>query len=155
MRNLLVAVLLIAACDKKAAKVEDKKPVGNSPGFVDVPGSTNLEIKVPDGVHPMQGLSGFENDDKSFTMIIKPQGDDAADIATLKSKIGENVKEWLSEQTLADGWVATYVEDGGTFGLQMRRKLGDETFKCAAGSLKTKESLEPIIKACSSMKKKI
>jgi hypothetical protein len=152
--RLLALVILVAGCAKDP---------GNTPGFIDVPGNSTLEIQVPAGVHPMKGQHGLQSDDKTFTLIVEhPRAEDAADVAALKAKLADVATD-MTVQTTSDGWLATYAmkqvrldesEHILGYGLQMRRTIDGRVYKCAAGMLPTKESLDPVIKACNSIQPK-
>jgi hypothetical protein len=160
----LLLLPVVAACSRAP----------NTPGYVDVPGNPLLEIQVPAGVH--RAKRGFESSDKRLNFSVwHARGDDASDLSSLKAKLGENVKTWLSTDTTPDGFVATYsmaqtafvqVEDPPdgekldireypeTYAVRVRRTIRGRIYMCGGGNLPTKESLDPIIKACASVKAK-
>ena len=110
----------------------------NTPGYVDVPGIPLLEINAPGG------LRGFS--------VRRAAGGDAEDLDALKSKLGDRVS-WLSTETTPDGFVATY-STAQSFAVQVRRTIRGRIYMCGGTNLPTKESLDPIIEACASLKAK-
>jgi hypothetical protein len=126
MRARLLLLLAVVACRDH-----------NTPGYVDVPGIPLLEIKAPPDTK---------------VAVRRAAGEDAEDLDALKAKLGDRVS-WLSTETTPDGFVATYSM-AQSFAVQVRRTIRGRIYMCGGANLPTKESLDPIIKACASLKAK-
>jgi hypothetical protein len=90
---------------------------------------------------------------------------EAQNLATLKDRTKSAVKDWLSEEVTADGWIATYssphldnVQDergqverkevGLEYGVYVRRMIDGKPYKCVATHLPNFEDIAPIVAAC-------
>jgi hypothetical protein len=163
----LVMVVALWSCgkdDKKPSEQPATKPAttavkADRGNYRDVQSIDELEVEVPPDAKPMERIPGFQNADKTFAFAIKTLGSDLEhkDPAAFKASMKYGVKDWLKEELLEDGgWYVTHTTDMGgppAYSLQMRRKIGDTWYKCTC-IVPKEENLEPVIKACKSLRKK-
>lgn len=180
--GLVIVLALAAGCDKvheqqEAMKVGEPTASGTKAsgpaGYVPVP-ETDLVVKLPAGVNakPMNGGPGFANDDQSFKLIVREvEPSWGRTLEELKSSLMKHtIKDVLHEETTADGFILTFttvktdnVQDpdgrvltkdvGVEYGLQMRFAIDGKPYKCAA-TVPKQESLQLVIDACKTVKKK-
>ena len=161
----LVAALFIPACDgggSSAAAGPD------ADGFVAVPNVSGIKAKVPAGAKPngVGGAAGFHTEDDSFGFTLmevsaERQGKSMEDVKTETEEF--LFKKWIKEEKTEDGWVLTHEapkmnfdgdepkEEGVVYSFEVRRKIGDKTYKCYGGIAKA-EGLDAVVETCKGLK---
>lgn len=161
----LAFALFVPACDGGSGGAS-KGP--DADGFVAVPNVSGLKAKVPEGAKPngVGGAAGFHTDDDSFGFTLMEVTGDAAgkSMEDVKTETEEILfKKWIKSEKKDDGWVLTYEspkmnfdgdepkEEGVVYSFEVRRKIGDKTYKCYGGIAKA-EGLDAVVDACNSVK---
>ena len=163
----LAFVLTATACDGGGSS----GGASNGPdadGFLAIPNISGMKVKVPDGAKPngVGGAAGFHTDDDSFGFTLMEvsadrQGKSMDDVKKETEEI--LFKKWIKSEATDDGWVLTYEapkmnfdgdepkEVGVVYSFEVRRKIGDKTFKCYGGIAKA-DGLDAVVDACKSIK---
>jgi hypothetical protein len=171
---LLAFVLVGCGKDAKssvqAGSGQAGKPgaTATNPGnYQQIVGLEHLEIEVPADAKPIGVVPGFENADKTFKFVMRMVGPepDYADPAAIRASM-RSVKDWLKEETFADGWYVThsmektdYDDQGNSkvvgleYSMMMRRKIDNLWYTCTC-ILPREELLDAVIKACKSVRKR-
>ena len=163
----LAFALALSACDGGGSSggggggASDK----DADGFVAIPNINGMKVKVPEGATPngIGGAAGFHTDDDSFGFMLD-EATDGKDFDAAKASTEEFLfKKWIKSDKTDDGWVFTYEipklelegedmkEVGTMYGFEVRRKIGDKTYRCH-GSVAKAEGLDAVVEACNSIK---
>ncbi len=172
MRSLIALPLAIAlfvpACDGAGSGSGGGSNSADADGFVALPNMAGMKVKVPEGATPngVGGAAGFHTDDDTFGFVLmevsaEQQGKSMEDMKAETESI--LFKKWIKSDKTDDGWVFTYEapkmnfdgdepkEVGVVYSFEVRRKIGDKTYKCYGGLSKA-EGLDAAIEACNSIK---
>ena len=157
----LAFALALSACDGGGSSGGGGSEK-DADGFVAIPNINGMKVKVPDGVKPngVGGAAGFHTDDDSFGFMLS-EATDGKEFAAAKAGTEEFLfKKWIKSEQTDDGWIFTYEmpklndeaeEVGVTYAFEVRRKIGDKTYKCS-GSVAKAEGLDAVVDACKSIK---
>jgi len=150
-----VVLLALVACGKKH---DDNQPASSSSSSSELAGAPKSAETPADRTAPAPG-------GKELPYKLKPVDPaEAQNLATLKERTQSAVRDWLSEETTADGWIATYssprldnVQDekgqverkevGLEYGVYVRRMIDGKPYKCVA-RLPNFEDIAPVVAAC-------
>jgi hypothetical protein len=164
MKRVCVALLFVAvACDSGSSA-----PEKDAEGFVAVPNAQGLKAKVPDSAKPngVGGAAGFHSEDGKFAFVLeKVEGDEAGKTMDQVKEETELMffKKWIDSKPTDDGFVLKYEsvsidvfaeegkEESPQWSFEVRRKIGDQLYKCWGG-LKAPDGLDASIEACNSVK---
>ncbi len=169
MRHLalpLLLTLIVPACDGGGSAGSEK--AADADGFTKVPNVNGIKAKVPEGVKPngVGGAAGFHTDDDSFRFTLMEVKGDAMSksMEDVKKETEEFLfKKWIKEEKTDDGWVLTYEspkmdlsgdeakEVGVMYSFEIRKKVGDKTYKCY-GAIPKQDGLGAVVDACKSLK---
>jgi hypothetical protein len=164
----LALALLVPACDGGGSSGGGGGGGKDADGFVAIPNINGMKAKVPDGVKPngVGGAAGFHSEDDSFGFVLQEVSADrlGKSIDDVKTETEEIMfKKWIKADKTDDGWVLTYEapkmnfdgdepkEVGVVYSFEVRRKIGDKTYKCYGGISKA-EGLDAVVEACNSIK---
>ena len=105
----------------------------------------------------------FARSDDSFGFMLT-EATDGKDFDAAKAGTEEFLfKKWIKSEKTDDGWVFTYEipkldlsgeeakEVGVMYAFEVRRKIGDKTYKCH-GSIAKADGLDAVVDACKSIK---
>lgn len=159
----LAFALALSACDGGGSSGGGSEK--DADGFVAIPNISGMKVKVPEGATPngVGGAAGFHSSDDSFGFMLT-EATDGKDFDAAKAGTEEFLfKKWIKSEKTDDGWVFTYEvpkldlsgeeakEVGVMYAFEVRRKIGDKTYKCH-GSVAKAEGLDAVVDACKSIK---
>jgi hypothetical protein len=149
MKRVCVALLFAAVACDSGSSAPDK----DAEGFVAVPNAQGLKAKVPDAAKPngVGGAAGFHSEAGKSMDQVKEETELMF------------FKKWIDSKQTDDGFVLKYEsvsidvfadegkEESPQWSFEVRRKIGDQLYKCWGG-LKAPDGLDASIEACNSVK---
>lgn len=131
-------------------------------GLTEVPNSTGLRARVPEGVTPngFGGAAGFHTDDDSFSMRLR-QDDSGMSIADVRETVQLiGFDRFIQNEETPDGYVITWaahrVDDQGNptetevFSVSIKRNIGETSYLCEGGA-NSEANLAHVVEACQSV----
>jgi len=157
IRTYLVMVLALAACgkkdDKPAAGGDKDKPAAAAPAGDDKKLKVGLSIKTdgevgegmsPEGNMITGGTSGAFTVEPDKTPMTADE---------IKKDAADNKPKDLKVDTLADGFIVTYVNTGSAgdnFWVDARRKIGGKAIRCSS-TVSSADQQAAVVAACKSI----